>query len=82
MHVMGWCAHPPSWQLSAAVDKLAMSLKPPPVQIMSLISGYQTTQAMGAFARLRVADAMAKLTPADGGLVEVEAIAKEARALT
>jgi len=60
-------------KISAFVDKVAFALKPPPVQIMSLLSGYQTTQAIGVFASMRIAEAMDKLNPE--GMSEVKDIA-------
>ena len=61
-------------KLSAAVDKLSLALKPPSVQIMTLVNGYQVTQAMGLFAKLHIGAAMEKLNP--DGLSDVGAIAK------
>jgi hypothetical protein len=60
-------------KISAIVDGLAMVLKPPPVQIMSLLSGYQTTQAMGVFASMNVGAAIERLNP--GEMSEVKEIA-------
>ena len=61
-------------KVSAMVDRLSFALKPPPVQLMSLVNGYQITQGMGAFARLNIAQAIEKT--ASGGMADVFDIAK------
>lgn len=60
-------------KLSAIVDKLAFAVKPPLAQAMTLLSGYQATQAIGLFAHMRIAEAIETLNP--GGASEVSSIA-------
>ena len=61
-------------KFSSFVDGLAFALKPPPVQLMTLVNGYQVTQAMSAFARLGIAEAIEQT--GTGGMADVFDIAK------
>ena len=63
-------------KFSALVDAFAFALKPPTAQVMSMVNGYQLTQALGVFARLHLAEAMLKLANRDG-MTDVIVLATE-----